>query len=221
MELTKYTHACVSLRGSAGTILIDPGEWTESAAFAGVDAVLVTHEHFDHFDIHRLKDAWQMRPALSIYGAVAVVEALATVGVDATALRPGDSLAIAGFRIDAVGGEHAEIWCGKPGCGNLGFVVDESLYHPGDALFTPEADVETLLLPVSGPWLKTGEAIDFLHAVAPRRVIPIHDALLSDAGHLVNDNWIGKNAAGAEYTRMAAGDSAEVMANTMLEGKST
>ena len=52
MELTKHTHACVSLRKGHAHLLIDPGTFTPDALelLDEADAVLITHEHFDHFD---------------------------------------------------------------------------------------------------------------------------------------------------------------------------
>src|SRR4051794_38617990 len=42
----------------------------------------------------------------------------------------------------------------EPSCANLGYVVEGTLYHPGDALDVPEEDVETLLVPIQGAWVK-------------------------------------------------------------------
>ena len=52
MELTKYAHACVSLAKDDARIVIDPGTLTPdaAAAVAAAEAVLITHEHADHFD---------------------------------------------------------------------------------------------------------------------------------------------------------------------------
>ena len=46
----------------------------------------------------------------------------------------------------------------------------------------PEDPVSTLLLPISAPWLKAGEMIDYFRAVAPARGYAIHDAILNDNG---------------------------------------
>ena len=107
-----------------------------------------------------------------------------------------------------VGGEHAEIYDGEPGCANVGFVLG-GVYHPGDALHVPDVAVETLLVPVSAPWLKLAEALDFVRAVAPARAIPIHDALLSAIGNAGADRWMVRKA-DTDYRRLAAGESLEV-----------
>lgn len=46
MRILKFTHSCVRLEADdGGTLVIDPGVWTEDEALVGADAVLVTHEH--------------------------------------------------------------------------------------------------------------------------------------------------------------------------------
>lgn len=83
-------------------------------------------------------------------------------------------------------GDHAEIYDGKPGCATIGFVVTTSagtVYHPGDAWNVPEAGVDIMLTPTSGPWLQLAEAIDVVPAVDPSRAHPIHDGRHPDVGH--------------------------------------
>ncbi|MDX6353685.1 MAG: hypothetical protein QOF98_588, partial [Streptomyces sp.] len=92
---------------------------------------------------------------------------------------------------------------------NVGFLVDGSVFHPGDALTVPDHPVDTLLLPVQAPWSKISEVIDFVREVKPRRAIDVHDLLLSDLARPIYDLQIG-NLGGADHIRLAAGDGAEV-----------
>ncbi|WP_433303111.1 MBL fold metallo-hydrolase [Actinoplanes sp. CA-030573] len=176
MELTKHAHACVALTKAGRTLVIDPGVFTPGAreAVAGADAVLVTHEHFDHLDEELLRSA-----AVPVVGPPGVRE---KVGERVTAAAPGDRLEIAGFDVRVVGGEHAEIHAGIPRIENLGYVIDGAVYHPGDAYFVPGVPIGTLLLPSSGPWTRFGEAADFVRAVGPERVVQIHELMLSELG---------------------------------------
>jgi len=107
-----------------------------------------------------------------------------------------------------IGGEHAEIYNGLPGCANVGFVL-AGIYHPGDALHVPDVEVETLLVPVSAPWLKLREALDFVRAVGPARAFPIHDAMFSVIGNTGVDSWMVQEG-GTDYRRLAAGESTEL-----------
>lgn len=56
----------------------------------------------------------------------------------------------------------------------------------------PDAPVRTLLLPTSGPWTKLGEAADYVRAVAPERVIQIHELMLSDLGQESTARFLGE-----------------------------
>src|SRR5277367_2154578 len=64
VRITHYGHACVLAELPDRTrVLFDPG--TYSAGFedlAGLDAVLVTHEHPDHFDAERLPRLVEANP---------------------------------------------------------------------------------------------------------------------------------------------------------------
>jgi L-ascorbate metabolism protein UlaG (beta-lactamase superfamily) len=115
---------------------------------------------------------------------------------------------VAGLEVRVVGGEHAEIYDGLPGCANVGFVLG-GVYHPGDALHLPDGKVETLLVPVGAPWLKLGEALDFVRSVRPTRAIPIHDALFSAIGNAGVDRWMNMKA-DTDYRRLVPGESLEV-----------
>src|SRR5262249_28075023 len=77
---------------------------------------------------------------------------------------------------------HAAIHCDIPRVANVGYLVEDRLYHPGDAYHVPPVAIDTLLLPTSGPWTKVGEAADYVREVAPNRLIQIHEIMLSHIG---------------------------------------
>ncbi|AVV46629.1 MBL fold metallo-hydrolase [Streptomyces sp. ID05-04B] len=205
MRLTKFGHACVRLEAGDRALVIDPGTFSEMEALSGVAAVLITHEHEDHIDVDKLKAARDGNPQLTVHTHAALALAL---GDGVAGVAPGDTFTAAGFTVDVVGGEHAEIIDGLPGCPNIGFIVD-GVYHPGDSLVVPEQAVDTLLVPASGPWLKTGEAIEFVRAVRPVRVFPIHDANLSELGQENFDSWL-EDEAGIDYARIPLGTSVDL-----------
>jgi L-ascorbate metabolism protein UlaG (beta-lactamase superfamily) len=207
VRLTKYGHACVRLDTEGGSVVLDPGTYSPDVDLAGVTDVLVTHEHADHLDVDRLVPL--LRDGLRLHTNAAVAEQLrADHGVEAHAVAPGESLDVAGLDVRVVGGEHAEIYDGLPGCANVGFVLG-GVYHPGDSVHVPDVDVTTLLLPVSAPWLKLAEALDFVRAVAPTRAFPVHDAMLSEIGGAGVDRWVEMKG-GTDYRRLAPGESAEL-----------
>ncbi|GAA4002945.1 MBL fold metallo-hydrolase [Allokutzneria multivorans] len=181
MRITHYGHSCVLLETGSARLLLDPG--TFSSGFEGLtelDAVLVTHQHFDHLDLERLPDLLKANPRAELVLDKGSAPSVVDLGAPLKVVEPGEVLSIGGVRVDAVGGDHATIYGALPGIPNLGYVIgDGAFYHPGDALFVPGQDVDVLGLPTEAPWLKLAEAVDFMNAVAPRVAVPIHEALLA------------------------------------------
>jgi L-ascorbate metabolism protein UlaG (beta-lactamase superfamily) len=205
MRLTKYGHACVRLERDGAVLVIDPGVFAEPAALDGADAVLITHEHPDHLDVDKLTEALATGPEATVHTHPEVAGKLSGLGDAVRPVTAGDEFQAAGFGVRAYGGMHALIHPDVPQVANLAFLVDESVYHPGDSLYVPHgASVETLLVPVSAPWLKLAESVDFVRAVAPRRAYGIHDALLSEVGGQVIDRGM-TNLSRCDYARVASG----------------
>lgn len=210
MRLTKKTHACIRLEKDGRTLVIDPGTFSERDAALGADAVLVTHEHPDHFDEERLRAAMEANPGAEIFTLRSVAEKIAAAFPGRVhTVGHGDAFSAAGFQIQAHGELHAVIHPDLPRVTNVGYLVDGSVFHPGDALTVPAHPVETLLLPVQAPWSKISEVIDYVREVKPQRVIDVHDALLTDLARPIYDTHIG-NLGGADHARLAPGEAADV-----------
>ncbi|WP_194918692.1 MBL fold metallo-hydrolase [Catenulispora rubra] len=213
MQLTKHTHACVTLAKDEARIVIDPGMFTAGAAqaVAAADAVLITHEHPDHFDEQLLAQALQDRPELRVYGPAAVVDRWSARRGQVTAVAAGDAAVVAGFDIAVFGDTHAIVHRDLPDVPNVGYLVEGRLYHPGDAYHAPDAAVETLLLPTSGPWTKAGEAVDYVREVKPKRLIQIHELMLSLIGQQSMGQFLSPGMLSeVPLTIMPAGETTEV-----------
>lgn len=210
MKLTKKTHSCIRLEKDGRTLVIDPGGFSEQDAAAGADAVLVTHEHPDHFHEGRLRAALEANPAAELWtlGSVAGQVSAAFPGRVHT-VGHGDTFTAAGFDVQVHGELHAVIHPDIPRITNVGYLLDGSVFHPGDALTVPDQQVDTLLLPVHAPWNKLSEVIDYVREVKPLRAFDIHDALLTELARPVYDGQLGALAA-ADHARFAPGDSTEV-----------
>lgn len=181
MKVTKHEHACLVLTKRDESLVIDPGTFTLPLTdVEGVVAVVITHEHPDHWTAEQLERIRDRNPDARILAPAAVAALAGTIPIETVA--PGDTIEVGSFTLSFVGGEHAEIHQSIPRVANVGVIVDDELYHPGDALHVPDAQIEVLAIPTSGPWLKTGEAMDFLERVAPKRAFPIHDAINSVIG---------------------------------------
>lgn len=212
--MTFLGHACVRLERDGQVLVVDPGSFSDPGALDGASAVLVTHEHVDHVVPDALVAALASSPGLQVWGPAAVTELLTGAGADPERLRtlaPGDSVEVVGFRVEALGGEHALIHPDVPRIHNLAYLVDGTLLHPGDS-FTPPAegtDVEVLLLPATAPWLKLAEAVDYLRLVGPAVTVPIHTGIANASGLGLLDRVLG-GLAGGTYRRLEPGGTLEI-----------
>jgi L-ascorbate metabolism protein UlaG (beta-lactamase superfamily) len=212
MELIKYGHACVVLREEERRLVIDPGAFTEPAALDGASAVLVTHEHPDHFAPERLRAALDADPALEIWTNASVAGQLEGLGGRVHVVGHGDAVTVAGFGVRVHGELHAEIHPDIPRIPNVGFLVEGQVFHPGDALTVPDEPVTTLLLPMHAPWSRTADLIDYVREVHADQAYAVHDGLLSDTGLAVVSGLLGERGPGTPtpFSRLAPGDSVEL-----------
>lgn len=204
MKLTKYEHACFTVEKEGKILAVDPGGFTtDFIAPENVVAVIITHEHGDHLDQEQIAAIADKNPDVVIIGHPSVVSNIQAF--ETRTVQAGDKVAIGPFALTFRGGQHAVIHSSIPAIANLGVLIDDLLYYPGDSFVLPGASVDVLALPAGAPWMKTAEAMDFLLAVKPRLVFPTHDAVLSDPGKAIADRLLGEIAehSDIEYIRLA------------------
>jgi L-ascorbate metabolism protein UlaG (beta-lactamase superfamily) len=209
MRLIKHGHSCVRLETGAHAVVVDPGVFTDPGALDGATAVLVTHEHPDHWTPANLRatDA----PVFTIAAVEARIrEQAPDVAERVTVVSPGQALQV-GMPVEVIGEKHAVIHPELPHFDNSGylFTVDgTTVFHPGDSLTVPPIAPDVLMLPVSAPWLKVSECIDFAREVGARRSVAIHDTVYSEAGLGIVDGHLNRFLAPREqeYVRLRAGE---------------
>lgn len=205
MRITKFGHAGVRVEHDGTVLVLDPGMFTEGEALDGATAVLLTHEHADHWTPEQLR-----RTDAPVFTIAAVADLLPEdVRERATVVAPGDRLDL-GVPVTVVGEKHAVIHPELPRVHNSGYLVDAggtTVFHPGDALTVPDEVPDLLLLPVSAPWMKASECIDYARTVGAPRNLAIHDAVYSDAGLGIIDGHLRRflEPQEQEYVRLAAG----------------
>jgi L-ascorbate metabolism protein UlaG (beta-lactamase superfamily) len=181
MRLTKLEHACLILEKDGRKLVVDPGSFTAPLVdLHDVDAVVVTHEHADHWTPDQLTHLLATNPDATVYGPAGV--ATSAEGFDVHVVADGDTVEVGPFTLAFHGSRHAVIHDSIPVIDNVGVLVDGSLFYPGDQFTVPPVPVDVLATPVGAPWLKVAEVIDYVAAVKPRLAFPTHEQTLSAPG---------------------------------------
>lgn len=212
MRVTKFEHASLRIDQNGETLLIDPGSFTTPLIeLAGVVAVVLTHEHPDHWTPEHLDRILRTAPGIPIFGPAGV--ARAAEGYEITVVSPGETRTVGEFTLRFFGGTHEIIHSSIPVIDNVGVLVNDEFYYPGDSYAVPEGvEVGTLAAPLGAPWLKIGEAIDYVLAVKPRRAFGTHDMTLSVAGktmHRQRLEWATQQG-GGEFLVLEPGESLDI-----------
>ena len=187
-------HASFKIQSDYSSILIDPFFTGNPYAcctaddFIALDAMLLTHGHFDH-----IKDAAAIakQTECEVICGAKLAEYLVLQGVNAdtiTVMEPGESKQFLFGKVTAVPAVHdSRIHTESgdlPGDPPRGYVVEmegHKVYHAGDtALFDGMKELRALsidaaLLPIGGTYtMNANEAAQAAALIAPRVVIPMH-----------------------------------------------
>ena len=209
MRLTKLEHAALVIEDSGDKLYVDPGSFTTPITeSAGTAAVVITHEHADHWTPEQLGRIVGANPGVRIFGPAGV--AAAASGFPVETVAAGDEVEVGPFRLRFFGGQHAQIHRSIPIIDNLGVLVNEALYYAGDSFVAPDGiAVDVLAAPAAAPWMKISEAMDYVTSVAPRRAFATHEMVLSQAGKALSHArlaWAAEQG-GGEYLPLEPGDS--------------
>ncbi len=212
MKVTKHEHACLEIEAQGDILIVDPGMFTTLLdPTTHVVAVVITHEHPDHWTPEHLGRILKMSPDARIFGPSGV--AVAAADFDITVVAAGDEHTVGAFTVRFFGEKHAEIHRSIPLVDNVGVLVNDELYYAGDSYTVPEGvQVGTLAAPAGAPWLKIGEVMDYVEAIAPKRSFPTHEMVLSVAGKNMSNQRIGQvtEAGGGTFHPLQPGESLDI-----------
>src|SRR5215217_4130934 len=215
MRVTHLGHACLLVEVADRRILIDPGSFSSGfEELTGLDAILVTHAHPDHFDPERVAAVIRASSGATVHTDPLTAQQLRDEGLAAVPSREGEDFTVGDVTVSPVGELHAFNHAAMPRIPNVGVVLraegEPSLYHPGDAYDGEPGRVDVLAHPLNAPWAASRDSIAFVGRIAPKVFIPIHDALLSDAGHRMYSGHIEQFSGvhGLTYTPLRDAESA-------------
>ena len=212
MKITKFGHCCLLLEVDGARLLTDPGNMsTGEEKVRDLDAIIIAHEHGDHFHVPSVKTILANNPSAIVITNATVGALLAKENISFTRVGDGESTAVKGIEISGHGKEHAIIYGTMGKCENTGFMVAGKFFFPGDSFFNPKLPVDVLALPMAGPWMKIGEAIEYALAVKPRVAFNVHDAIYNPnfGGFVARMGETFLVPAGIKFIPLAAGESKE------------
>jgi L-ascorbate metabolism protein UlaG (beta-lactamase superfamily) len=206
-RLTYVGHATVVIDMDGVRLLTDPvlrprvlhlrrAAPVPADALRGIDAVLVSHGHWDHLDLPSLDRLGREMAIVCPRGLGGLLRRKRFSAV--TEVEAGESISVGALRVTAVPAEHhgGRVPFGARGDA-LGFVVtgSESIYFAGDTdIFEGMAElgpVDVALLPVAGWGRKVGPghldpegAARAAALIRPRLAIPIHWGTLYAIGRV-------------------------------------
>ncbi len=211
MKITKYEHACLDIRLGDQRMVVDPGAFTTSLDdYSNIDVIIITHVHGDHFDKEKLEKIVKLNPSVKIFSTSEVAEQAPELAINT--VSDGDIVEVEEFKINFYGKDHAEIDPKTPLVENFGILVNNILYYPGDS-FTPCPEkFKILAVPASGPWLRVGQTIPLIEESDCETVFPTHNALLSDIGSTITNDWLVKfsERSGKQFKYLKIGESIEI-----------
>jgi L-ascorbate metabolism protein UlaG (beta-lactamase superfamily) len=197
-RFTWFKQSAYLWRGDGLTVYIDPwGVTTPDPA----DVVVITHAHFDHFD---LDDIEKIKTPDTMF--VAPPDVAKELSGNVTVVRPGDSLQAGGVKgrvVPAYNTVEERLESHPQANGWVGYVLtlgDHTYYHAGDTDHLPElSDIkaDVTFLPVSGtPFtMDPAEAGGLARAIAPALAVPMHYGYVAQAGTLSNAERFVQEAA--------------------------
>ncbi|HEU0194069.1 MAG TPA: MBL fold metallo-hydrolase [Gaiellales bacterium] len=241
MRLTWLGHSTVLIEDGGGRLLTDPvlrarvGHLRRNVPVPDppdeVDAVLLSHVHYDHLDLPSLRTLGRDRPLLAPRGAGALLHRKGFTTVEE--LLPGDRTTVGGVAVRATHADHdaqRSLFGKTP---SLGYVVEGELraYFAGDTGVFPEMadigeDLDVALLPVAG-WgrrlppghLDPAGAVEALALLRPRAAVPIHWGTYRQVG-MSSDPERTRGPA-EEFRRLAGERAPEVRVILLAVGEST
>ncbi|MCX7981826.1 MAG: MBL fold metallo-hydrolase [Syntrophales bacterium] len=197
IKITFIGHASLVMEFEGKIIHIDPvGQYGDYARLPKADLILVTHEHYDHFDPRVIKDI--RKKETIIIGNGHVTRSIP----EAVTLKNGEEKTVWGFNVLAVPAYNI-VHFRAPGVpfhpkgeGN-GYLISlgkTRVYIAGDTENVPEMKnlkgVDIAFLPMNLPYTMTPEMVaDAVRAFRPRILYPYHygDTNISRLVELLKD----------------------------------
>lgn len=191
MRCFRLSHAGLVIEEGGNSLFIDAGDFTSAEQFDAairasdpIVALVITHEHSDHWTSAHVAAMRAAAPAAPIFTTAATSRALSEAGitVGVHVVHEGDRHQVGPFSLEFYGHRHELLHSSIEVIDNVGVRVNEILAWGGDSLTRAPLVAEVLGVPIGSPWSNIAQVMDFVLTSAPRRVFLTHDGMLSERG---------------------------------------
>lgn len=191
MRCFRLSHAGIVVEHDGASIVVDAGNFTSPAELETalhsadlVAAIVITHEHADHWTPENVKALREVSPHAPIFTTAATAKALADLGIarEVHVTKESDRAQAGPFALDFYGRRHEVLHSSISVIENIGVRINETLAWGGDSLTRPPFEADVLGVPIGSPWSNLSQVMDFVLNAAPRRAYLTHDGMLSTAG---------------------------------------
>ncbi|MBS7649044.1 MAG: MBL fold metallo-hydrolase [Candidatus Bathyarchaeia archaeon] len=182
------------------TIIIDPASKIsrDDAKILGkVDAILITHEHSDHFASGATLNLYQEFncPVIVNKGAYESLKNLISEGGKLILIDPGETLILDGVIVEAIEADH-------PANSPLMYIItldNMTILHASDSGFVQSLErfsgrIDLALLPIGSPSpsASPSDALEMVMAVMPKKIIMMHGSAseFSEFKDLIEDSGL-------------------------------
>ncbi len=187
MKLTKFAHSCVLVEESGKAVLFDPGMFSWQSGLVNVaelprlDAVVITHQHADHFSEPFVRALLAAQPEVQWVAPPDIHGALQEFGITKFTADSVNDLQV-------TVGQHAFLGSFAPTAQNLTVHYLDKVTAPGDSHDFSEIK-ELVFLPVDAPWGSSVAAVELAKKLKPKYVLPVHDWMWKDEWRKL---WYGR-----------------------------
>lgn len=188
MRITKLVQSTILVETGSTRVLVDPGKYNaaqgvDTASVGHLDALVITHEHEDHFDYAWTKDLVEQWAPLLVTNRD-IANQLSHEGIGVRAVQPGDKVMLGDIGLQVAFADH--FVKGKQ-VANFGMIFDADgarVYHASDTFVLDPTDpslesavgADLMLVPISNRGLVMGidDAIFMASSFRPKAVVPMH-----------------------------------------------
>lgn len=175
MKVTKYPQSCLIVEQEGKRLCIDPGKFVadkyQASDLLPLDAILITHEHFDHANPELLQALTQNSP-IPVIANLSTKDVLGDIVTKVVSDK--ESFEAVGFKVVARELPHSLLPDGSAGPQNTGYVINDTFFHPGDGTELGGLHVDAAAIPIAGPDISPKDVFDFIKQLGCKTVIPIH-----------------------------------------------